>query len=219
MNDNLSKILIFASGAAIGSFVTYKVLKNKFDKIAQEEIDSVKRYYKEKNQETEQSFDEMEKDMEEDKPIELNNRDYTRYTKMLNDYKYNTSFDVSEENEDIEEKDDEVVEEEPEGLVLENETREFIDAQPYIIPPEEYGICQGYDLLSLTYYSDGVLTDDCDEFVEDPINLVGSDYANHFGEYEEDCVYVRNDRLRADFEICKDLRSYSDVVWRPPHLL
>ena len=46
MNRNtLVKAFIFVAGAAIGSAVTWKVVKNKYEQITQEEIKSVKEEY------------------------------------------------------------------------------------------------------------------------------------------------------------------------------
>ena len=41
-------------------------------------------------------------------------------------------------------------------------------------------------------------------------DIIG-DALSHFGEYEEDAVYVRNEQLRAEYEILKDLRTYAEV--------
>ena len=84
---------------------------------------------------------------------------------------------------------------------------------PYVIPPEEYGEIDGYDKESLTYYDgDGVLAYYAtDEMVEDVEGLVGADSLGHFGEYEEDSVFVRNDALKTDFEILLDTSKYSEV--------
>lgn len=43
-------------------------------------------------------------------------------------------------------------------------------------------------------------------------DTVGEDFAEHFGEYEDDSVFIRNDRLRCDYEILRDNRSFSDVA-------
>ena len=80
---------------------------------------------------------------------------------------------------------------------------------PYIIDPDEFG--RDYDTVSLTYYADGVLEDDFDGVIDDPEELVGDDYMNHFGEYEEDSVFVRNDEKQIDYEICRDNRTYPEV--------
>ena len=90
--------------------------------------------------------------------------------------------------------------------------------KPRVIPPEEFGE-EDYAVISLNYYADGVLADDWDKVIEDVENTVGEDFANHFGEYEDDSVFVRNDELEKDYEILLDMRNYSDVVTRKPHLV
>lgn len=50
MNNVLTKVLIFAAGAVTGGIVTWKLLKTKYEDLAQEEIDSVKEVF-EKNSE------------------------------------------------------------------------------------------------------------------------------------------------------------------------
>ena len=40
--DLLSKVLLFVSGACVGSVVTWKLIEKKYQQIAQEEINSVK---------------------------------------------------------------------------------------------------------------------------------------------------------------------------------
>ena len=83
---------------------------------------------------------------------------------------------------------------------------------PYVISPEEFGDIEEYDTISLTYYADQVLTDDCDEVIGNVDDIVGIDSLDHFGEYEDDSVFVRNDRLRTDYEILQDTRNYFDIV-------
>lgn len=46
MNNKVVGVLAFTVGAALGSFVTAKLVKTKYEKIAQEEINSMKEYYK-----------------------------------------------------------------------------------------------------------------------------------------------------------------------------
>ena len=42
MNNSIKNIAIFVAGAAIGSAITWKMIKQKYADLAQEEIDSVK---------------------------------------------------------------------------------------------------------------------------------------------------------------------------------
>lgn len=92
---------------------------------------------------------------------------------------------------------------------------------PHVIPPEEFGQADGYEEISLTYYADGTVADDderamsADEIEE----TIGRDSLSHFGEYEDDSVFVRNDRLKVDYEILMDNRSYADVLREKPYLV
>lgn len=89
--------------------------------------------------------------------------------------------------------------------------------KPYVIPPEEFGEA-GYDRISFTLYADKVLADDGDMPVEDVEGTVGIDSLSHFGEYEDDSVFVRNDRLKVDYEILLSQRTYAEVVESKPYL-
>lgn len=84
--------------------------------------------------------------------------------------------------------------------------------KPYVITPEEFG--EDYEAESLVYYADGVLADYYDEPIDDIDEYVGKDSLNHFGEYEDDSVYVRNDEKKIDYEILRDDRKFSDVYSR-----
>ena len=53
-------------------------------------------------------------------------------------------------------------------------------------------------------YEDGELVDAADA-------IIGEGSLERFGEYEEDSVFVRNDRLKCDYEILLEPRKfYSD---------
>jgi hypothetical protein len=93
----------------------------------------------------------------------------------------------------------------------------MINDKPYVISPDEFGEFYDYEKISLTYYADQVLADEDDELVEDIEETVGFESLNAFGEYEDDSVFVRNDRLKCDYEILLDQRKYSDVIKRRPH--
>ena len=85
--------------------------------------------------------------------------------------------------------------------------------RPYVIPPEEFGELD-YNMISLTYYADDVIADDNNEIIDHIDETIGNDAINHFGEYEDDSVYIRNDALECDYEILRSEREYSDVADR-----
>ena len=85
--------------------------------------------------------------------------------------------------------------------------------EPYVIMPDQFSEYADYDTISLTYYADGILaSDDTDEIIEDIDDVVGEDSLNHFGEFEDDSVYVRNDERKCDYEILRNNRTYAEVV-------
>lgn len=92
------------------------------------------------------------------------------------------------------------------------------DDVPQVITPEEFAADDEYQSESLTLYSDGVLTDDFDNPIEDVPAMVG-DALNHFGEYEDDSVFVRNDRYKCNYEILKDDRTFAEVKNRTLNLV
>lgn len=99
------------------------------------------------------------------------------------------------------------------GYVTKNkkEVEENMSDNPYVIPPEEFDM-EDYDTCSLTYYADGVLTDENNDIIENVDDTVGLESLNHFGEFEDDSVFVRNDKLKIDYEILLDVRKYEESL-------
>ena len=81
---------------------------------------------------------------------------------------------------------------------------------PYVITPDEYD-CSEYEPTTLNYYSDGVLTDIYDNKIDDIDEMVGLESLEHFGEYEDDTVYVRDDSKKVDYEILRNSEEYYDL--------
>lgn len=190
MTDLIKGAVIFSLGVAAGLAISWKYNKDKYETIAREEISDVKERYRSKREHTEKETDVEESDEDaEEEPVSGFKNEYENMMRNLG-YK-----DYGEKKGE-----DEV-------------------AKPYVIKPEEFGQTDDdYDLISLNYYADGVLTDDFDDIIEDVEGTVGEDSLSHFGEYENDAVYVRNDARKVDYEICLDNRKFSEVVDIPPHL-
>lgn len=204
MNNKITSFMMFIFGAAIGSVATWQYIKKKYEQIAQEEIDSVKETFsklvvKSKDNESEENNNTRTiVERAKDKPSVA---EYAAWLRRRGYANYSDTDSFS--------KDSNVSKEE----VDEN----MINDKPYVISPDEFGEFYDYEKISLTYYADQVLADDDDELVEDIEETVGFESLNAFGEYEDDSVFVRNDRLKCDYEILLDQRKYSDVVKRRPH--
>lgn len=82
--------------------------------------------------------------------------------------------------------------------------------EPYVISPDDFDE-NGYEIVSLTYYADDVLTDEHDIVIRNRDKLIGKGSLTKFGEYEEDSVFVRDDERKIDYEILADTRNYHDL--------
>ena len=173
-------ILSCLIGATVGSITTWKLLKTKYEQIAQEEIDSVKDVYSKNYRNNEEDIENIP---DEQNPInEIDDKpDLSIYTAKLKEQGY--------------------LKDEEEGGTDEMK-------KPYVISPEEYGEIDDYDLYNYTYYADKVLADENNEPIEDVDSIIGLESLKHFGEYGDDSVYVRNDELKADYEILLDDEKY-----------
>lgn len=92
--------------------------------------------------------------------------------------------------------------------------------RPYVIRPEEFGMRDGYETLTFYAFADGTLADDGERRMNAKrvAETVGMDAVNHFGEYEDDSVFVRNERLHTDYEIIRDERPYEELLDDKPYL-
>lgn len=105
----------------------------------------------------------------------------------------------------------------PEAKDNEKPVKKSKDKRPYVISPDEFAEDGEYDKVSLTLYADNVLTDEEDEPIDNVDEIVGEVNLSSFGAFEDDCVFVRNDSFKADYEILRDERKYSEVVAKSPH--
>jgi hypothetical protein len=87
---------------------------------------------------------------------------------------------------------------------------------PYVIHQDEFSNREReYDQVTYTYYAaDGVLTDEDEDKIEHPDVIVGLENLQKFGHGTDDfhVLYVRNERLELDFEVCLVPQSYEEVV-------
>ena len=190
MNSTLSKAFIFATGAAIGAVVTWKVLETKYDKIVEKELESIRETYRDKIDSDKSRIEKLE---------EVSDYIKDNFETGLNNSKPNLMEYAATVMDN--------------GYTSENLEKGDLDelAGPYVIAPEEYDELEDYEAVSLTYYDDKVLAYFDGEIIEDIEGTVGFDALTSFGEYEDDAVHVRNNHLNTDYEILRDHRRYEDV--------
>lgn len=192
MKEYISKALIFLTGIAVGAAISWKYAETKYKKIAEEEIKSVKETFENRLKNVKRLEDVAKSVIDiSEKEKQQKEVDLKEYTDIIKHEEY-VQTDQADISKDVKE-----------GKIMAD--------RPYIISPEEFGENPYYDTISLTYYSDKVLTDEDDIEIEDVDGLIGEDSLNHFGEYEDDSVFVRNDELQTDYEILLDERAYYDI--------
>ena len=192
----LKYISIFAVGAAAGSAITWFITKTKYEKIINDEINA-------------QIYDIREESikMREEKINELD-KVKSKMMDLVNQTDQDNEDDI--EYGEIIEADGTITN--PVDDIPEPKEKEETDyIEPYVISPEEFDE-KGYNLQTLIYYADGYLTDDMDFPIVDIDGTVGEDAVNHFGEYEDDSVFIRNDNTKIDYEILADSRNFKDIT-------
>lgn len=189
MSNTISNLIIFSSGVAIGVAASWKFFETKYKKISQEEIDSVKKVFS-LNKENNESTFEPDRNSENDESKENKLRGMRVKIGPVDEYaKFVKDLGYTDEEKGV----------------------ENMHKRPYILSPDEFGELANYDTESLTYYADGVLTDESNNPIKDAGAIIVEDFADHFGEYEDDSVFVRNDGRKTDYEILRDERNFSDV--------
>ena len=185
MNKGLVGTLAFVIGAAAGSLVTWKIVKTKYEQLAREEIEEVREYYATKDKEDMiLDLDALSLEATERTSVEPAKADgRTEYSSIASLYSTND----------------------------EGGEKPVSRREPYVISPAEFGEDDNYETITLIYYNDGVLADHDNNRIEDIEACIGYEALNHFGEYEDDSVYVRNDDTMMDYEVLLDESNYADL--------
>ena len=189
MNNAIEKIAMFVVGAATGSFVTWQIIKSKYELVENGEI-TVYPAEEKNTEEPEETIDENPETEDNDGEPVFSAEEKKDGEKLVKDLKYRTYSNGGGKKKRKKSDDDD------EEMV------------PYVISPDDVGDT-GYDLVNLTLYSNGVLVDDLDdEVIEDAELLIGNYAIDRIGEYEPDIIHVRNDELQREYEICRVDEEY-----------
>lgn len=192
----MKKGFIFLGGLITGAVMTYFAMKNKCEEYIQNEIKDVKdelhnRHNDDKNDVVDVDKTEEVNDTEEVKDTE-NVENHQEYNELINEYAPENEVEINE-------------------IKRENDPR-----FAHIVTPEDFGSIEGYDYDSLYWHPNNVVTNNTDTEIIDSdelYNLVGmswSEIKSHFGEYEDDTVFVRNNDLKCDYEILRTIEDFEE---------
>ena len=212
MKNIIGGIVIFSIGFVSGIFATAQYMKKQNEKIEEEvEIESEKMPGGEipENNDVIERMEEMTEEFEE----------YEERIKNEGYYVNEKTTVISESGDimyDSDRPDPPVCRYDEEGYEMEEYT--VMADRPYNIPPEEYEVyCEAdgtWNSEEYTYYADGYVTDSQGLPVspEDVIRCIGTEFPNWFGTYEDDQIWIRNDELRMDFSVVRDLDNFVDIA-------
>lgn len=197
MNDKLSSVIIFCGGVFIGGFLTWDFFKTKYEKIADEEIASVKETFEHREPRPDKNYKVEEALKGNDAYINVSPGVAERIVQIIDSNGYRNYSNTA-------------IETDKKGGTADMELK-----QPYVITPEQYEDNVDYTKVSLTWYNDEVLEDDWGN-VLDPDDVIGSDALKTFGQYEKDSIFVRDDDEQIDYEVLLDTRSYKETYGHDP---
>lgn len=190
MNENSIKtFMIFTIGVATGAGSAILIMKNKYEKLVQEEIDSIREVQDRKKDNSEEKSVWVIDD--EDKTIMID------YAEMAGTYDGGTIQD---------------------HYISEDQLKEArADAdKPYIISVEDFSEeMPHYDKETILYYEvDNTLADNNDEIIQDVSGTIGDNALESFGvdSDDEDIVYIRNGRLGIDYEVIRQHKSFAEYI-------
>lgn len=188
------KVIIFCVGAAAGYTAAYFLTKNKFQKIADEEINSMKEYYKSKPVHIEKQKKDLPKNEE---PIKTNNLSELQ---ELYSSKHNDDLDPGYYSSPY--------------PFEQDHPSDGIASDPYTITADQFvNEKRNYEKTTLLYFEgNGVLCEDSERIIEDIDSSIGRENLDKFGEFEEDVAYIRNERLGIDYEVLLQHATY-----KPPY--
>lgn len=190
------------AGAVAGYFIAEKRLREKYNQLAEEEIDSMREHFRSRLV------------AKETKP------DLADLGKKVEDLGYRPPVE--------EIGDDKAMPEEPETANIfesqivwdmEKELAGRTPRIPYVIHVDERHE-SGYTETTMTYFAgDDVLCDERDKVVNEPDDVVGIENLDRFGHGSNDpnVVYIRNDTLGVDVEVVRSERTYAEDVHGMTH--
>lgn len=180
-------VVFLLAGVVIGAIGTKYYLDAKYEEVLQEEMDKMRASRKNAHM----SYNDAKPNTSEPKEKPVN-----KYAKLANNYAT------------------------PSELVEKKHVDYRQVTEPYVMSQEQFQEeMPEFDKISLWYYVvDETVADEDDTVIEDIDGVLGGDSLSTFGDEDNedpDVIYVRNEKLRIDYEITRIYSSYSETVGEP----
>lgn len=197
MNMN-RKLIIFLTSVisfGIGGLAGYIYSKRKYEKLADIEVESIKKKLglysmqnKNKSDVQVEQKQEPEKTNEADISLGFNKETKEGYRDYSAPYRSN-------------------------GVAIESGKKDEDTEEPYIIDLEELSVSE-YEVKTLLYYQDGTLTDEDGNVINESErdSMIGKSVLTVFDNNDLDVIYVQNDVLQIDYEIILESRNFKSPI-------
>lgn len=190
MNMHIYSLISFALGTAFGFSLAYKIAEKKYEKIANEEIESVKLAF----QRQDAKFP-LDKDV---KPEDNQGEYISKEQKLAEKARNKPDIEIVYHN------------------AMKHRPKDSLanESNIHVIPPNEFGEDESYSQYNFTIFADGTLMDDSDkDVINDYMDeLIGEDNLEEIGGYEEGALHIKNEDRRCYIEILQDNRTYSEYL-------
>lgn len=199
MKTKVKDILVFITGAVSGAAGMFIFIKNKWQKDFEAKRQEMIEYYE--NKKDKESKPVPEKVKETTKESDIKETSIEDAKKIIHRCNYSKVSDASEKTKNT-------------APILND--AEY-STSPYEIDSREFGSQEMYGMVTLYLYDDGEVRTDKYELLDD------EDIENYIGNLLErladlrdadpdmDSFYVRNDRLKTDYEILIEAGRYEDM--------
>ena len=209
MNKSIFGVVGFVLGATAGSLVTWKLIEKKYMDMADEEIQSVKEMYRAKtNRVTDDEVRYISKQFVEEERSQIHYEPDDTGKELVDKLNNLTASYASDDKPDYTAY-SQAKQTESTAKPAAPEVEQMV---PYIIDPTEYGEFSEYEQRELTYYKDGIICENDTDIVDQDDIFGNLDVGDHFGEYEANRVFVRDDKRKVDYEILRDERTFMEVL-------
>ena len=194
MNKTAIGVISFVIGAVIGGMAGYIVNEKRNAKLTKQEIDSVKKALRpglynniimpEDNPQPRKEEYESS-GAEPSSPAPSSNKDYSKYTKVVEKYKQKTD------------------------TISTSEEPKIVPRQQITIVSSDL-LSEDWDVYGVTLYADNVVTDEYDEVVDDPEAILG-DALTYFDREANEAMYIENRDEKKYYEISYSNETYAEL--------
>jgi hypothetical protein len=196
----MKSILMFIGGIVVGAGASWVYHKNKYEQMVQDEVESLREHMKNgKSTNTE--------------PTEFEAKDENEEIKQAKEY-YDNNLAEEEYDESMAR---------VHNLVRENHYTSSNDKEenmankykkPFVVTPDDFASVPGFDTDTFYYHQDDIISNGDNEMlgeheVEQILGLSVLQIKEQFGVYEEDSVYIRNMRMKCDYEILREEENFT----------